>query len=139
MYGEFSKDIDTRYFARLLLYLFLFTMFTPFMLATDDALIANVTGLCAVLVYQLKTTDSKAVALGCYVGIFMSCWVTTSLVFNTNLIPFEWLQYNSHRIIRESIIFTLGALAYYNNAKDNENLNWLVGFIIYIEYLFVRI
>lgn len=136
IYGEFCRDIETRYVARLFQYTLSVGFLSQFFLSPEYNLLLSAALPVSICLYTIATTSSKMVRfIFGLVATFTSVICYSLFTADASVIPWDFFHDHSHRILRESLVFAIGSLAYYNKAKNHEVVNWFAAVLIYIEYL----
>lgn len=134
IYGEFCKDLETRYIARLFQYTLSFSFLSQYFLSSDFNIALNYILPVLICFYTISISSSKLVKI-CFFSIIIFLSLLSYSLYTSDVFISEWVHNKSHRILREALVFSLGYLSYYNKADNCESINWIVVILIYIEYL----
>ena len=139
LYGEYSKDLDTRFVARILFYSQTLAVLLPmYMPSADQGLILGVMLSCGGLAYCIatcKTYVSKIV----FCLSLLCCFINYSSIYLkdfTFILSIPYYKDYSHMIIRECMVAGVANMALHQRDRwADMHVNYIVAVVYILEFI----
>lgn len=141
LYGEFSKDLSTRYIARILLYSSTLSVIVPMYAPTAElSLIYGAAIFCGGISYCIATCHkrlSKVLLLIPLICTFLN-YVSLYLKDYEFLLSIPYYAEYSHMMIREFLVMAVANLTLgLRTSEEDKNLAFIVAGLYVMEYFYI--